>query len=246
MLFWNTLTLFFFDSALANELHIAVAANFITPMKVIAADFTTSTGHKAILSFGSTGKFYSQIKNGAPFELLLAADAATPAKLEQEGLAIPGSRITYAIGKLLLWSQQSGFVDDKGEVLRSGNFAHLALAAPKLSPYGMAAQETLSALNLFAALQPKFVQGENIAQTFQFVTSGNAELGFIALSQVYEGGALNNGSGWIVPANLYKPLYQDGVILLRGQNNPASSAFLGFLQSEKIRAVIQQFGYELK
>lgn len=231
--------------AWADEVQVAVAANFTAPMKVIAADFEKATGHKAELSFGATGKFYAQIRNGAPFDVLLAADDETPAKMEKEGLAVPGSRITYAIGALALWSARPGFVDDKGAVLKKGDFAHIALAAPKLAPYGAAAIETLSKLGLLSALEPKFVQGENIAQTYQFVSTGNAELGFVALSQIYANGRLTGGSAWIVPADLHQPIRQDAVILTRGKDNPAAAALFKFLKTRQARKVIRSYGYTL-
>ncbi len=226
----------------AAEVQVAVAANFTAPMQKIAADFEQATGHQAKLSFGATGKFYAQIKNGAPFEVLLAADDETPAKLEKEDLAVAGTRYTYAIGQLALWSAKPGVVDDKGAVLKKGAFEHLALANPKLAPYGAAAVETMTKLGVLPALQPKFVQGENIAQTFQFVSTGNAELGFVALSQVYEGGKLKSGSAWIVPSGLHAPIRQDAVVLDKGRDNPAAAALLKFLKSDAARAVIQSYG----
>lgn len=229
----------------AAEINVAVAANFTAPMKVIAADFENATGHKALLTFGATGKFYAQIKNGAPFEVLLAADQETPAKLEKENDAIQGSRFTYAIGKLVLWSAKHDFVDDKGDVLKKGNFEHIAIASPKLAPYGAAAVEVLEKLGLLSTLQPKLVQGENIAQTHQFVFTGNAELGFVALSQVYEDGKVKSGSAWIVPTSLHAPIRQDVVILTKGKDNPAARALIEYLKSEKARAVIKSFGYDL-
>ncbi len=229
----------------AGEVQVAVAANFTAPMKIIAAEFEKSTGDKAVLSFGGTGKFYAQIKNGAPFEVLLAADDEIPARLEQEGLGEKGSRFTYAIGKLMLWSDKKGYVDAKGEVLTGGKYAHLAIASPKLAPYGAAAQEVLSRMGLLTAVESKLVQGENIGQTYQFVKSGNAELGFIALSQVYENGKLKEGSGWMVPAEYYSPIRQDAVVLAKGKDNPAATGLLRFMKSEKARAVIRSFGYDL-
>lgn len=232
-------------SASADEVQVAVAANFTAPMKTIAADFEKTTGHKAALSFGATGKFYAQIKNGAPFDILLAADDETPAKLEKENLGVADSRFTYAIGKLVLWSAKPGFVDDQGEVLRKGGFEHIALASPKLAPYGAAAVEVMTRLGLMRALEPKFVQGENIAQTYQFVSTGNAELGFVALSQVYEGGKLKSGSGWIVPSAMHSPIRQDAVLLSRAKGNLAAEALLKYLKSDKARAVIKAYGYDL-
>lgn len=232
-------------AASADDVQVAVAANFTALMKIIAADFEKASGHKAALSFGATGKFYAQIKNGAPFDVLLAADDEIPAKIEKEGLGVPGSRFTYAIGKLVLWSAKPGYVDDKGDLLKKGNFEHIALGNPKLAPYGAAAVEVMTRLGLMNALEPKFVQGENIAQTYQFVSTGNAELGFVALSQVYEDGKLKSGSGWIVPATMHSPIRQDAVLLTRGKDNPAAVALLQYLKSEKAKGVIKSYGYGL-
>ncbi|MBI5792218.1 MAG: molybdate ABC transporter substrate-binding protein [Rhodocyclales bacterium] len=232
-------------AARADPVQVAVAANFSAPARQIAQDFEKDTGHQAVLAFGATGKFYAQIRNGAPFEVLLAADDETPAKLEKEGAALAGTRFTYAVGRLVLWSAKAGFVDDKGEVLKRGEFRHLALANPRLAPYGAAAVEAMSALKLLDAVQPKFVQAENIAQAHQFVASGNAELGFVALSQVMKDGKLGAGSAWVVPANLHQPIRQDAVILDKGRGKPAAEAWLKFLRSEKARAVIRGYGYEI-
>ena len=228
---------------LADEVQVAVAANFTAPMKLIAAEFEKDTGHKAVLSFGSTGKFYSQIINGAPFGVLLAADDETPAKLEKESAAVDGSRFTYAIGKLVLWSAEPGKVDAQGEVLKNGNFKKLAIAAPRLAPYGAAAIETMTKLGLLAILEPKLVTGESIAQAFSFVSTGNAELGFVALSQVYEGGKLKSGSAWIVPDSFHSPMRQDAVLLTKAKDNKAAIALLAFLKTEKAKAVVRSFGY---
>ena len=228
----------------AEEVHIAVAANFTVPMKAITAQFEKETGHKAALTFGSTGKFYAQIKSAAPFDVFLAADDQTPARLEKEGNAVAGSRFTYALGRLVLWSAMPNFVDAKGEVLRAGDFANIALASPKLAPYGAAAVETLTRLGLLAALQPKFVQGESIGQTYSFVATGNAALGFVALSQVFDAGRIKMGSGWIVPANLHSPLRQDAVLLARGKDNKAATDFIRFLKTDKALAVTHSYGYE--
>lgn len=231
-------------AALAAEVLVAVAANFIAPMQHITADFEKTTGHRAKLAFGSTGKFYAQIKNGAPFDVLLAADADTPARLQKEGVAAAGTRFTYSIGRLALWSPRSGYVDAKGAILQQGTFAHLAIANPKLAPYGKAAVETLDRLGLRARLQPRFVQGENIAQTFQFVSSGNAEIGFVALSQVFERGELKRGSVWVVPAGLHAPIRQDAVILRRAKDNPAALALMRYMKEDKARAIIAAYGYD--
>ena len=232
-------------AARAAEVKVAVAANFTAPMQKIAAAFALDTGHEAKLTFGATGKFYAQIKNGAPFELLLSADDETPALLERESQAVAGTRFTYAIGRLVLWSRQPGFVDDAGTVLRSGTFKHLALANPKLAPYGAATIEVLNSLGLAATLSPKFVQGENIAQTYQFAATGNAELGFVALSQVWADGRLKEGSAWVVPARLFTPMRQDAIVLKPGQNQPAATALMNYLRGEKARAIIRSFGYDL-
>jgi molybdate transport system substrate-binding protein len=229
----------------AGEVQVAVAANFIGPMKALAADFEKATGHKAVLASGATGKFYAQIQSGAPFDVFLAADDETPAKLDKEGATVPGSRFTYATGKLVLWSAKPDLVDAKGEVLKSGQFAHIALAAPKLAPYGAAAVETMTRLGVLARLEPKFVQGESIGQTFGFVSSGNAELGFVALTQVWENGKLKSGSAWIVPAELHGPIRQDAVLLARGKDNAAAVALIAFLKSDAAKAVIRSFGYEI-
>ena len=231
-------------TAAADETPVAVAANFAAPMQKIAADFERDTGHKAALAFGATGKFYAQIRNGAPFELLLAADDATPARLEQEGAAVAGSRFTYAIGKLVLWSAKPGYVDARGDVLKQAAFMHLAVANPKLAPYGAAALETLRTLGLLEAVQPKFVQAENIAQAYQFIATGNAELGFVSLSQVVRDGRIASGSGWIVPDRLHSPIRQDAVLLEKGKGKAAAEALLKYLKGDKARATIRAFGYD--
>ncbi len=229
----------------ADQVQVAVAANFTATAKLLATTFERETGHKALLAFGGTGKFYAQIRNGAPFEVLLAADDETPARLEAEGAAVAGTRYTYAAGRLALWSARPGYVDGKGEVLKKGGFRHLAIANPKLAPYGAAAVEVLAALKLLEIVQTKFVQGENIAQTHQFIASGNAELGFVALSQIMQDGGIAAGSAWIVPAGLHKPIRQDAVLLNKGRGRPAAEAWLGFLKSDKAKAIIRSFGYEI-
>lgn len=228
-------------AVIADEVQIAVASNFTAPMKTIAADFEQQTKHKLLLSFGATGKFYAQIKNGAPFDVLLAADDEVPKRLEQEGAAVAGSRFTYAIGRLVLWSAKTDFVDPN--VLQRGNFQHIALASPKLAPYGAAAIETLKNLALLTKVEPKFVQGENISQAFQFVSSGNAELGFVALSQVYLNGAINSGSAWIIPEKYYSPLRQDAVLLTTAKDKLAAQAFMSYLKTPKAKAVMTAYGY---
>jgi len=230
----------------AEEFQVAVAANFTAPSKDIAEAFEKETGHKAILSFGSTGNFYSQIKNGAPFTMLLAADTKTPEKLETEGEIKPGSRFAYAQGALALWSAKEGFVDDQGQVLKSDKFKFLSVADPKLAPYGAAAYELLEAWNLVKPLEGKIVTGNNIGQAFQFAESGQAELGLIAWSQVCRDGKLSRGSAWLVPPNLYSPIMQDAVILKSAENNAAVQAFADYLKnSPKAKDIIRSYGYTL-
>lgn len=231
--------------ASAEEVNVAVAANFTAPMNAIAAEFAKDTGHQAKLTFGSSGKFYAQIRNGAPFQVFLSADVETPAKLEQEVMAVAGSRFTYAIGTLVLWSAKPDFVDAKGEVLKKGQFNKLALANPKLAPYGKAAVEVLAGMGLLDQLTPRFVQGENIAQTYQFAMTGNADLGFVALSQVMKDGKIASGSAWVVPGKMHTPIRQDAVILTRGKGNAAAEALMTYLQGDKARAIIKSYGYEI-
>lgn len=221
-----------------------MAANFTAPMQKIAAEFETDTGHKVVASYGSTGKFFAQIRNGAPFDVLLAADDKTPARLVKENAAVAGSQFTYAIGKLVLWSAKADVVDGQGEVLKKGGFDHIALANSKLAPYGTAAVQAMKSLGIYDALQPKIVTAENIAQTYQFVSSGNALLGFVALSQVLKNGKIE-GSAWLVPAGLYPPIRQDAIILENGQNKPAAKALISYLKSAKTQALIKSFGYDL-
>lgn len=230
--------------AYADEVLVAVAANFTAPMKLIAAEFEKDSGHKVVASFGSTGKFYAQIKNGAPFEILLAADDETPAKLVREAVGQSGSQFTYAVGKLVLWSAKPGLVDGAGAVLKKGDFARLSLAEPKLAPYGAAGIETLKALGAYEAVQPKIVTAESITQAYQFISSGNAELGFVALSQVLKDGKVE-GSSWLVPAHLYTPIRQDAVVLAPGKGRAAVDALMKYLKGEKAKAIIKSFGYEL-
>jgi molybdate transport system substrate-binding protein len=230
----------------SSDLTVAVAANFTAPMQALAAGFEQETGHKAVLSFGASGAFYAQIKNGAPFDVFLSADDTTPARLEKEGDAVPGSRFTYAIGTLVLWSAKEGFVDDKGEVLKKGAFRHLSIADPGKAPYGAAAVETLMELGRYDTLKSRFVTGNNIAQAHQFVFTRNAELGFVAFSQVYKDGKLTSGSAWIVPENLHTPILQDAVLLAKGRNNPAASALLQYLKGPKAAATIKSYGYQVR
>lgn len=229
----------------AAEVRVAVASNFTGPMQALAVEFERASGDHVLVTAGATGKLAAQIENGAPFEVLLAADDTTPGKLATAGLAVPSTRFTYAIGKLVLYSARAGYVDDHGAILQRASFAHLAIANPKLAPYGAAAMSVLSALHLLDSLRPKLVQGENIAQTFQFVASENAELGFVALSQIIVAGSFRSGSYWVVPETLYAPLRQDAIELQPGVKNPSALALLAFLRSDHARAIIASYGYGL-
>ncbi|KOR30043.1 hypothetical protein TI04_07135 [Achromatium sp. WMS2] len=229
----------------ADEVRVAVAANFIAPARQIAESFEIVTGHKVVLSSGSTGKLYAQIKHGAPFAVFLSADSTTPQKLTLEGLADLNSRFTYAIGKLVLWSKIPGFVDNDGEVLR-GSFGVLAIADPKLAPYGLAAQQVLVHMKLWNKVQPHLVMGESVGQTMQFVESGNADLGFVSLSQIIKDRIVSAGSWWQVPTEFYQPIYQDAIRLLNvPQNVATANAFLQYLQGPEATAIIQSYGYAL-
>ncbi|MBB6134652.1 molybdate transport system substrate-binding protein [Massilia aurea] len=232
-------------TAHAGEVQVAVAANFAGPMEKLAEQFQKDTGHKAVVASGATGKFYAQIRNGAPFEVLLSADDETPARLEAEGQVVAKSRFTYAVGRLVLWSAKANYVDATGAVLKTGDFTHLAIANPKTAPYGAAAVAVISKLGLTARLQPRLVQGENIAQAFQFASTGNAELGFVAQAQVWRDGKFTAGSGWIVPATMHAPIRQDAALLTRGAKNPAAQALLDYLRTDKAKALIRAYGYEV-
>ena len=236
--------------AQAGEVAVAVAANFTAPMQKIAQVFEQDTGHKAQLAFGATGKFYAQIKNGAPFAVLLAADDETPARIEKEGLAVAGTRFTYATGRLALWSKTPSLMDDQGDVLRGNRFEKLgihkiALADPKLAPYGAAAMEVMTHLGIWPAVKTKLVQGESISQTYQFVSTENAQLGFVALSQISFDGRITQGSAWVVPQSMHTPLKQDAVLLNAGKDNVAAIALLKYLQADKAKTIIRQYGYAL-
>lgn len=232
-------------NALADQVQVAVAANFTAPMQAIASAFEKDTGHSVQASYGATGQFYAQISNGAPFEVFLSADDSTPAKLEKEGQSVDGSRFTYAIGKLVLWSPKDGVVDDRGAVLEKGDFKHLSIANPKAAPYGLAATQTLAKLGLSDALKGKIVEGQNITQALQFVSTGNAELGFVALSQVYKDGQITSGSAWVVPETMHEPIRQDALILKKGATNPAAKALVDYLKGPKAAEIIKAYGYQL-
>jgi molybdate transport system substrate-binding protein len=231
----------FATPALAGETQVAVAANFTEPAKEIAAAFTAATGHRAILSFGSSGQVYAQMAHGAPYEVFLSADAERPRKAEQEGLAAPGARFTYAVGRLVLFSRTPGLVDPAGAVLKTGRFAHIAIADPAAAPYGAAALQTMQKLGVHEALKPKIVQGASIAQAYQFVATGAAELGFVALSQV---AGEPGGSRWIVPSADHAAIEQQATLLFTGAKNPAAGAFLAFLKGPQAKAIIRRYGYE--
>lgn len=227
----------------ADVIHIAVASNFREPAREIASRYEAGHGHQVILSFGSTGKHYAQIKHGAPFDVFFAADVARPALLEAEGVAIAGSRFTYARGRLVLWSPRRGYVDNQGRVLQTGQFTRLAIANPKLAPYGRAAQEVLQARGVWQILQSRLVRGENIGQTYQFVKSGNAELGFVAYSQLITAKQFINGSYWLVPQTLYQPIEQQLVVL---NSKPAVQEFIDYVQGAEAQSIIQAYGYDTK
>ena len=241
-----TAALAFTTLARADVVQVAVAANFTAPARALAEVFARTTGHEAKLSFGATGAFYTQIKNGAPFDVLLAADNERPARLEKEGDTVPGSRFTYATGQLVLWSAKPGLVDDEGAVLKHGQFGKIAIANPKNAPYGAAAVEAMNKLGLAAALQPKLVTGESIGQTYNFIATGNAELGFVALGQVLDGGKLKSGSMWVVPAQYHAPIIQDAVILNRAASNPAAKAWMELLKTPQSKELIRSYGYAVK
>jgi molybdate transport system substrate-binding protein len=228
----------------AGQVSVAVAANVGQAAQDIAVAFERSTGHRAVLAVGSTGKFYAQIRQGAPFDVLLSADDETPARLEKEGFGVPGSRFTYAVGRLVLWSPKAGVVHGQGEVLRQSTDGRLALADPRLAPYGAAAAQVLERLNLTDRWSKRWVMGESVGQTYQFVASGNVALGFVALSQVWAEGRLREGSAWIVPKALHDELRQDAVVLQRGRDQPPVQAFMTFLRSDSARAILRARGYE--
>lgn len=233
-------------SAQAAEVKVAVASNFAQPMKELAADFEKETGHKLTISQGATGKFYAQISNGAPFDVLLAADDETPTRLVKEGKAVAASQFTYAIGRLVLWSPDDKLVDQDGQVLKSDKFKYLAIANARVAPYGRAAVQVMQKLGVLGKIEPHVVQGENIAQTLQFVTTGNAQLGFVALSQVLEHGKIKAGSAWVVPEGIHEQIRQDAVLLNAGKDSAAAASLLAYLKSDKAKKAIESYGYKVK
>jgi molybdate transport system substrate-binding protein len=244
-LMWLSVWLLMAPGANAEEVQVAVAANFVPTFKEIAAEFEKGSKHTVQISAGSSGKFYAQIKNGAPFEVFLSADDERPKLLEEEGLGVKGSRFTYAVGRLVLWSQDPALVTGEG-TLKTATFKHVAIANPKTAPYGAAAMQAMMKLGVWESLQPRIVMGENLGQTSGFLESGNAELGFLALSQVLDDKLKGKGSRWDVPENLHEPIRQDAVLLTKGQNNPAAKALMEFLHSPQARAVIERYGYLVK
>jgi molybdate transport system substrate-binding protein len=232
-------------AAQAAEAQVAVAANFAEPIKAIAAVLQKTTGHTLKVSTGASGAFYTQIRNGAPFDVFLSADDERPALLEKDGLAQPGTRFTYATGKLALWSLKAGRVDSKGAVLRATDLGKVAYANPRTAPYGAAAVQVLDRLGLKDTVAPKLVQGESIGQAYGFVKTGNADIGFVALSQVLEGGRLKEGSVWTIPQELHDAIRQDAVILKKGADNAAAQALVKLLQSPNIRDLIRSYGYDI-
>ncbi|HXA38907.1 MAG TPA: molybdate ABC transporter substrate-binding protein [Phenylobacterium sp.] len=230
-------------AALAAETQVAVAANFTEPAKAIAAAFKAATGHTATLSFGSSGQFYAQMSHGAPFEVFLSADTERPQAAERDGLGVPGTRFTYAAGRLVLYSKTPGLADGGAAVLKAARFDKLSIADPAAAPYGAAAVQTLQKLGLYDALKPKIVTGASIAQAYQFIDSGAAELGFVALSQVINA---PGGSRWIVPAADHAPIDQQAILLVTGRDNPAAKAFLAFLKGPQAVAIIKKYGYEVR
>ena len=231
------------DAGIAGETKVAVAANFTATVKQIAARFELKTGHKAVLIFGSTGKLYAQIYNAAPFDVFLAADSKRPQRAESEGLAVSGTRFTYATGKIVLYSTNPTLINGTSEVLLSKQYNKLAIGNPKTAPYGLAAMEVLKKLGIHDKVKSKIVRGDNIAQTHQFVMTGNAQLGFVARSQVIND---KSGSRWQVPDNLYSPIRQDAVLLKHGADNAAAQAFLAFLKGDIAHDIIKQYGYGLE
>ena len=229
--------------ALAADTQVAVAANFTEPAKEIATAFKAATGHTAILSFGSSGQFYAQMARGAPFEVFLSADADRPKKAEQDGLGVAGTRFTYAVGRLVLYSKTPGLVDPAGAVLKTAKFQKLAIADPVAAPYGVAAIATMNKLGVYNALKPKIVTGTSITQAYQFVDTGAAELGFVAYSQVIN---VPGGSRWLAPATDHAPIDQQAILLYTGQNNPAAKAFLSFLKTPAAITIIKKYGYEVR
>jgi molybdate transport system substrate-binding protein len=236
-------SLFGASQAFAADTQVAVAANFTEPAKEIAAAFKAATGNTAVLSFGASGGFYTQITHGAPFEVFLSADADRPKKAEQDGVGVPGTRFTYAVGRLVLYSKTPGLVDDQGAVLKSGKFDKISIADPASAPYGVAAIQTMTKLGVYNTLKPKIVQGSSIAQAYEFTSTGAAQLGFVALSQVIN---VQGGSRWLVPTTDHAIIDQQAILLFTGKSNPVAKAFMDFLKTPAAIAIIKRYGYEIK
>ncbi|GGN15271.1 MULTISPECIES: molybdate ABC transporter substrate-binding protein [Marinomonas] len=233
-------------SLYAEVVYVAVASNFTDAMKDIAKQYEAESGNKVALTFGSSGKFVAQIQHGAPFQVFLSADQNKPDALEKAELVVPNSRFTYAIGALALWSAKADFIHNNEDRLKNGDFNKVALANPKLAPYGVAAMEVLEGLGLTTATQPKWVMGENISQTYQFVSTVNADLGFVALSQIMSQGQIKSGSSWIIPADQYSPIRQDAVLLKSAASSAAARDLLDYLRSDKARRIIHSYGYKME
>jgi len=229
-----------FCPAFAEDIRVAAASNIAVPMQSIAAAFESNTSHKVLLSFGSTGKHYAQIRHGAPFDLFFAADENSPERLASEGLAVPDTLYTYAVGHLVLWSRDKSIVDSEGSILAEGAFERLAMANPKHAPYGRAAREVLESLGTWDALQKQIVRGENVTQAFQFVATGNAEIGLVAYSQIIRPGQEISGSWWLVPDSMYNPIRQQAVLI---HDKPAARRFLEFVAEPEPQRILVDFGY---
>jgi len=232
------------SNAQAAEIKVAVASNFVNVLKEIAVEFQKDTGHQLAITPGATGKFYAQISNGAPFDVFLSADDETPRKLVQEGKAISSSQFTYAIGRLALWSPNPEMVDKNADILKTDKFKFIAIANAKVAPYGQAAVQTMQKLGVLTKIEPRIVQGESIAQTYQFVSTGNAQLGFVALSQILENGKIKTGSAWIVPEEMHEQLKQDAVVLQSCKHMSACQALMEYLKSEKAKKMMASYGYK--
>ena len=231
-------------NAQAAEIKVAVASNFANVLKEIAIEFQKDTGHQLAITPGATGKFYAQISNGAPFDVFLSADDETPRKLAQEGKAIASSQFTYAIGRLALWSPNLEMIDKNADILKTDKFKFIAIANAKVAPYGQAAVQTMQKLGVLTKIEPRVVQGESISQTYQFVSTGNAQLGFVAMSQIVENGKIKMGSAWIVPEEMHEQLKQDAVVLQSCKHMSACQALIEYLKSEKAKKLMASYGYK--
>jgi len=233
------------SSLFAGQVNVAVAGNFFKPIKVLASAFELKSGHQVILSTASTGKLYAQINNGAPFELFFAADQRRPSTLVRDNLAVANSQFTYAKGQLVLWSKDINAVDSQGNILHSLGLARLAIANPKAAPYGEQAINALQKMGIYQQIATKLVEGQNIGQTYQYISSGSVLMGIVALSQVMVDGHINAGSYWVIPRDFYQPIQQDAVLLEKGKNNPVAHAFVNYLKSADALKIIRSFGYEV-